>query len=767
MQRTISLALALCLLSGPVFGQQPLPISRILLYKNGMAYVVRTGEIRTSMNLTFRPDQMNDVLKTFTAWNPATSALYQIGYSTGTGSERLLSRFPFDLRSNGNGLAAFLRQITGARLKLDLSGRSVSGQLLAIVQEDRAVQQATVIKDHRLTVISGGSIQTLWLSDTRSIELEDPDLASQLRAYLEILAEGRQEVTREITIYPGTAAAPSPVSVAYVQQFPLWKTSYRLDLAKGQSRIQGWSQIDNPTGENWDNVDITLVSGMPTSFVMDLYEPLYTERQTVKVPTSVVAGPRRYDVALNTAETPKTANNIHGSVRDTSGAVIPGVEVTANYLPTGAVYSAVTDERGVFEVPNLPAGTFQVSAALPGFQTFRQNVQLAQNGQSSVNAILQVGGTATNVEVSANTVMAQTSSVIVNSLAARRAARDAARAPETQLTAPASSVEAAEAERVEDYYEYRFPFPIRLGSRQSALLPFLNKPIKAEKVSIFKAGADRDHPLNGASIENNADVPLEPGPITFFQDGRYAGETVIEYLSRGERRLVSYGVDYDVQVGSRKSTQPERIAKIKAERGVVTITHEAIQTTSYRFRNKGQDSKTIILEHPRDRGRELKDLKPVETTATSYRFRISAEPGQEIEFPVVETVSRQNVVELLNTERPGLELLFSGSEIPSELRARIDNVIRARERLSELEDQKEPLGEQTKAIFEDQERLRDNLKALGDRREERELRQRYIAELQSQEEHIKDLRNKLDVLNRQIAEQDAMVDQLIANFSWE
>ena len=93
-------------------------------------------------------------------------------------------------------------------------------------------------------------------------------------------------------------------------------------------------------------------------------------------------------------------------------------------------------------------------------------------------------------------------------------------------------------------------------------------------------------------------------------------------------------------------------------------------------------------------------------------------------------------------------------------------MIRARERLAELQSQKPPVDSSITAIFTDQERLRENLKALGDSREERDLRQRYLSELQAQEQQVKDLRSKLEELTRQIGEQDALVSKLISELSW-
>src|SRR5262249_23498424 len=138
MRRAVSLAAVLFLLTQPILAQQPLPIRRILLYKNGMAYVVRSGEIRTPLSLKFLTDEMNDVLKTLTAWNPDNSNLYPIGYTTGIAADHMLRRFPFDLRSPASGLAAFLLQVKGASLKMDLgNGRTLSGQLIALVDENR------------------------------------------------------------------------------------------------------------------------------------------------------------------------------------------------------------------------------------------------------------------------------------------------------------------------------------------------------------------------------------------------------------------------------------------------------------------------------------------------------------------------------------------------------------------------------------------------------------------------------------------------------
>jgi hypothetical protein len=74
------------------------------------------------------------------------------------------------------------------------------------------------------------------------------------------------------------------VSVGYVVESPIWKTTYRLVLGKEEAEkpyLQGWAVVENPSDEDWRDVRMALVSGRPISFRMDLYQPLYVPRPLV------------------------------------------------------------------------------------------------------------------------------------------------------------------------------------------------------------------------------------------------------------------------------------------------------------------------------------------------------------------------------------------------------------------------------------------------------------------------------------------------------
>src|SRR3989449_11049785 len=93
---------------------------------------------------------------------------------------------------------------------------------------------------------------------------------------------------------------------------------------------------------------------------------------------------------------------ISGTAKDQSGAVLPGVELTATQTATGIARSVVTNETGSYVLPNLPIGPYRLEASLPGFRTFVQTGILLQiDANPVVNIVMEVGQVAETVEVQA------------------------------------------------------------------------------------------------------------------------------------------------------------------------------------------------------------------------------------------------------------------------------------------------------------------------------------------------------------------------------
>src|SRR5262245_29237312 len=106
---------------------------------------------------------------------------------------------------------------------------------------------------------------------------------------------------------------------------------------------------------------------------------------------------------------------ISGTVRDQSGAVLPGVEVTATQTSTGISRSTVSNETGAYLMPNIPVGPYRLEATLPGFRTFIQtSIVLQVNDSLVVNPVLEVGQVSEQVEVTANAAQVETRSTAVS-----------------------------------------------------------------------------------------------------------------------------------------------------------------------------------------------------------------------------------------------------------------------------------------------------------------------------------------------------------------
>src|SRR5437867_6578220 len=119
-------------------------------------------------------------------------------------------------------------------------------------------------------------------------------------------------------------------------------------------------------------------------------------------------------VSLAVSVVPSAAQataQISGTVKDPSGAVLPGVTVTATQTDTGIVRTTVTNETGLYVLASLPLGPYRLEATLPGFRTFVQTgIVLQVNSSPVINATLEVGQVAQTVEVQANAAQVETRS---------------------------------------------------------------------------------------------------------------------------------------------------------------------------------------------------------------------------------------------------------------------------------------------------------------------------------------------------------------------
>jgi hypothetical protein len=279
-----------------VLSAAELPVREVVLYKNGVGYFIRAGEVKPTepVRLEFREAEMNDVLKSLTV-SDRGGTVTQLRYDSNEPIDRKLSEFPFAL-SDKLTLAAFLDRLKGARVEIRFGPDTLSGAIIsgrnAPAEKDRGERDMLVL------LLDGGELRTVDLAASQSIRFADPLVQKQLVGFLGALNQARSREKRAVYI-DGTGSGSRQITASYMVSSPVWKSSYRLlfgDQAKPV--LEGWAIVDNTSGDDWANIRLALVSGRPVSFISRLYDPKYIERQSAELAETASIAPVVHEGAM-------------------------------------------------------------------------------------------------------------------------------------------------------------------------------------------------------------------------------------------------------------------------------------------------------------------------------------------------------------------------------------------------------------------------------------------------------------------------------------
>lgn len=300
-----------------------LPVTEVVLYKNGIGYFQRSGRLAggESARLEFKAAYMNDVLKSLRIVEDGGGGVTGLRYDSSEPLSERLSEFPFNY-PNGAPLTAFLDQLRGARVELQAGAETISG---VIVAAREAAAEPTRPRREDLTVmLDSGDLRVVDLSGLSAIRFAEPALQAQLREFLATIARSRSREKRAVYI-DSTGTETRKVDALYVIPVPAWKSSYRLALkpAGGQPVLEGWAIVDNTTGEDWSKVKLAVVSGKPVSFITNLYEPRYVEREEAELEEMAAAKPKVYGAGVPSGTPGGVIGGIAGPVAEARRAAAP------------------------------------------------------------------------------------------------------------------------------------------------------------------------------------------------------------------------------------------------------------------------------------------------------------------------------------------------------------------------------------------------------------------------------------------------------------
>ncbi len=327
-----------------------LPIRRVILYSNGVAYIERRGMVtgNAEVNLSFKQSQIDDVLKSMVVLDLGQGRIGAVSYNSSQPASARTAEIPFGIApetedSNGSsgGLAGVLGQIQGAKVLVTSSKGTQTGSILTV--EKRGITKkeddeiTTLPSQYSLVIASdSGELSAFELSDIRSIKLLEEGTRRNINEFANATASTRLRDAKTISVSSSGSGAREMI-VSYIVSAPIWKTTYRVVLGDdGKPFFQGWAIVDNVSDESWDNVQLSLVSGSPVSFIQNLQKPLYRYRPIVPIPDDLNLDPQIYDaegVGGGVGYGSGSGGGFgSGSAGGTASVDVSGSRITSNYL---------------------------------------------------------------------------------------------------------------------------------------------------------------------------------------------------------------------------------------------------------------------------------------------------------------------------------------------------------------------------------------------------------------------------------------------------
>lgn len=262
-----------------------LPLKRVALSSAGVGYFEYETEVDgpTTLSLSVPRDQIDDVLK----------SMIVVGANGGAVSVRMPDNEPLekgfrDFQFTPAALkspVSLLNELRGADVSIT-GPRSIKGKLMSVETETATLGSGMGTQSrYRVSVLTSEGLQQAVLQDVQSLRFDDEKLRNQLNHALTLVAAAQENGPRRLDVVL-SGQGKRQVKIGYVVSTPVWKVAYRVQLDKDdRAHLQGWAILENTSGRDWNDVELTLLSGNPIAFRQPLYQSYYVNRPVVPVET--------------------------------------------------------------------------------------------------------------------------------------------------------------------------------------------------------------------------------------------------------------------------------------------------------------------------------------------------------------------------------------------------------------------------------------------------------------------------------------------------
>jgi hypothetical protein len=324
---------------------------------------------------------------------------------------------------------------------------------------------------------------------------------------------------------------------------------------------------------------------------------------------------------------------------------------------------------------------------------------------------------------------------------------------------------AAIATELGEYFKYEIEQPINLSRQKSALIPIVNSPVEATRLSIYNEQVHAKFPLLGLRFKNNTGLHLMQGPVTVFEGSSYAGDARLGDLQPNETRLLSYAVDLGTEVAPEVPAPADHLVAVKIFKGILHATHKVRFKKIYTVKNRSEHDRVVLVEHPYQPALTLvAPEKPAERTRDLYRFEVKAAPNKTAKLEVTEEQQRLDEIALTNSDDDTIRFFVRASVVNAKVKKALQDALSLKQRVTDTDHEIKREEQALRIIEQDQTRMRANMERVP---QTSEAYKRYLKKFDDQETEIEERRQRIAKLQQTLEDQRKQYEAFLANLNVE
>lgn len=660
-----------------------LALERVVLYRNGIGYFERHGDVDDdALHIKVRRDQVDDLLKSLTVIDRSTGRAVSV--SMPLDPESWASAALATLAPGRGSLAQVLDGLRGTQVVLHTREGRLAGRIVMVEQmidePDPSARAPRAIapdggheQDHRVTLLQGDDMKIVRLSKITGVTLKDGDLALQLNRRLD--ASAGQGMFQQVEVVIRLAGKRAhDLAVSYVVAAPMWKPTYRVVLpqqGKGKALLQGWAVVDNTSGEDWNDVKLGLTSGEPIAFRYDLHSPRTIDRADmtevgVRRRVAVAVGESSFEEAEEPAPAPPADAPASGATAFDQREYAKQEEEA--YAADDGEYAKEKSKRAV-SAPRKSAG-----GGYGGMKGDRDEDQAPPERP--------------NIDYDA----------------LRR-----------------TTIASAKAKAVSGLTTFDLDERVTVPNGSSTMVAILNQQVEGEQTFMYTPGGAgvgfEANPYRVVRFRNSTPFVLEPGPISIYSGDSFVGEGLSESVGTGVSATLPFAVEPSVIVSSNVTYTGDEMQLLRIVRGVLEVESFARTTTSWTVKAPQSMGTFDVLVRHAKAGWNYTLLDPpkgTEVLPDAYLVPVHVtKAGSEGSVTLIEQTPSTTTLSIWDGRATGLlENLVASAKLTPAIRKKLEPVVKLRQEIGRIDTEVEGLKRQQVELDQRANETRANLEAI-------------------------------------------------------